>query len=67
MTLLPNPAEAIPSDPVLAATALKTLPHREFGGNLDVKQLIPGTTLRLPVFGAGRSILGRGRAFRTRG
>jgi formamidase len=51
--LLPDPVDAVPSDPVLAATALKTLPPREFGGNLDVKQLTPGTTLRLPVFMSG--------------
>jgi formamidase len=51
--LLPNPEDAVPSDPVMAATALKTLPPREFGGNLDIKQLTPGTTLRLPVFVPG--------------
>jgi acetamidase/formamidase len=33
--------------------ALSTLIPREFGGNLDNKELVPGTTLYLPVFNEG--------------
>jgi formamidase len=47
---LPDSREAVPEDSIIADVALKSLPPREFGGNIDVKQLTAGATLRLPVF-----------------
>jgi formamidase len=49
----PDPTAAIPSDPAIAGTALRTIPPREIGGNLDVKQLTGGTTLYIPVSAQG--------------
>jgi formamidase len=49
----PDPREAVPADPRLAAEGLRTIPPREHGGNLDVKQLIKGTTVLIPVFTEG--------------
>lgn len=51
--LLPSPEEAIPPDPAIAGSGLKTLPPREFAGNLDVKHLSRGATLRIPVYVPG--------------
>jgi formamidase len=48
--LLPDPFEAVPNDPAIASTALRTIPPRENGGNHDIKQFIKGTTVYLPVF-----------------
>jgi formamidase len=45
----PDPRGAVPGKEPLASTALRTIPPRENGGNLDVKQLVAGTTLFLPV------------------
>ena len=45
----PDPADAVPSDPQIAATALRTIPPRETGGNLDIRQLGRGTTVLMPV------------------
>jgi formamidase len=50
LVLLPDPFEAIPSDPAIASTALRTIPPRENGGNHDIKQFVRGTTVYLPVF-----------------
>lgn len=47
--LPPSPAGAVPDDPRLAAEGLRTIPPREQGGNVDIKQLCAGTTLLLPV------------------
>jgi len=47
--LPPSAAGAVPSDPEIAATALRTVPPREQGGNVDIKQLTAGTRLFLPV------------------
>jgi len=47
--LLPEPSGAVPSDPVIAAEALRTVPPREHGGNIDIKQLTAGTRILLPV------------------
>jgi formamidase len=49
---LSEPADAVPSGP-LAATGLRTIAPHETGGNLDIKQLTKGTTLRIPVFVPG--------------
>jgi formamidase len=45
----PDPVDAVPSEPSIAATALRTIPPRETGGNLDIRQLGRGTTVLLPV------------------
>ncbi len=49
----PEAGDAVPSDPAIAAAALRTTPPREIGGNLDVKHLGAGCTLFLPVFVEG--------------
>ena len=51
--LPPDPAGAVPTDPAIARTALRTIPPREVGGNLDVKQLTAGTTLLIPIYAPG--------------
>ena len=45
----PEPNGAVPSDPRIARDALRTIPPREFAGNLDVRQLTRGATLYVPV------------------
>jgi formamidase len=40
------PEGAVPPE---AADGLRTIPPRELGGNLDVRQLVAGSRLRLPV------------------
>ena len=44
-------ADSVPHDalPGHAADGLRTIPPRETGGNLDVRQLVAGSTLWLPV------------------
>src|ERR671934_499226 len=49
----PDPVGAVPSSEPIASTALRTIPPRETGGNLDIKQLSAGTTLLIPVFAEG--------------
>jgi formamidase len=49
----PDPTAAIPTDSAIASTALRTIPPREIGGNLDVKQLTGGTILYIPVYAPG--------------
>lgn len=51
--LLPDAADAVPSDAGVAASAMRTIAPHETGGNLDVKQLTAGTTIRFPVFAPG--------------
>jgi formamidase len=51
--LPPSPAGAVPADPAIAAAALRTVPPREQGGNVDIKQLTAGTRLFLPVDAPG--------------
>ncbi len=51
--LLPEPTDAVPRDPAIAAEAMRTVAPHETGGNLDIKQLTAGTTLRLPVYVPG--------------
>ncbi len=53
MVLLPEAAGAVPADPALARTAVRTIAPHETGGNVDIKQLTKGTTLRLPVYVPG--------------
>jgi formamidase len=51
--LPPDKTGAVPWDEPIASTALRTIPPRETGGNLDIKQLTAGTTLLMPVFQEG--------------
>ena len=44
------PAEAAPDH---ASAGLRTIPPREIGGNLDIRQLVAGSKLRLPVMVPG--------------
>jgi len=53
VVLTPNPTDAVPNDPRIAAEALRTIPPRETGGNLDVKQLSKGVRLAIPVSAPG--------------
>jgi formamidase len=48
--LLPDPAGAVPTDALVAGEGLRTVPPREHGGNVDIKQLTAGTRLLLPVW-----------------
>jgi formamidase len=45
----PDPEHAVPADPRIAHEALRTIPPRENGGNMDIKQLTRGARLLLPV------------------
>jgi formamidase len=47
--LPPDPDGAVPSDEGIAQEALRTIPPRENAGNIDIKQIRPGTTVLLPV------------------
>ena len=49
MVLPPDPRDAVPTDPKIANEALRTIPPREFAGNLDVRQLSRGSRLYVPV------------------
>lgn len=57
---------AVPGTEPLASEGLRTIPPRENGGNLDIKQLTAGSTLLLPVdvpgalFSAGDSHFAQG-------
>ncbi len=53
MVLGPEPNGAVPAYEPLASEGLRTVPPRENGGNLDIKQLTAGTRLLLPVFTEG--------------
>ena len=51
--LPPSPASAVPTDPRIAAHGLRTIPPREQGGNIDIKQLSKGAHLLIPVDAPG--------------
>ena len=53
IALPPEAASAIPSDPAIARAAIRTIAPHETGGNVDIKQLTKGTTLRMPVYVPG--------------
>jgi formamidase len=53
VVLTPSATSAVPSDERIANEALRTIPPRETGGNLDVKQLGKGVRLNLPVTAPG--------------
>lgn len=51
--LLPEPADAVPASVCgpggpAAASCLRTIPPRENGGNMDIKQMVRGTRLLFP-------------------
>jgi formamidase len=48
--LLPDATDAVPATPAIAKTAMRTIAPHETGGNLDVKQLTSGATVRIPVY-----------------
>ena len=43
----------MPTDEELAGEGLRTIPPRETAGNIDIKQISPGTTVLLPVYAEG--------------
>jgi formamidase len=45
----PDAAGAVPGSGPMAAEGLRTIPPRETGGNMDIKQLTAGSRLALPV------------------
>jgi formamidase len=47
--LAPEPRSAVPAQEPYASQALRTIPPRENGGNLDVAQVCEGSRLLLPV------------------
>jgi len=47
--LPPDPRGAVPATGAIATEALRTIPPREQGGNVDIKHLVAGTRLFLPV------------------
>ncbi len=51
--LLPDAAGAIPAEPSICKHGVRTVAPHETGGNLDIKQLTAGTTLRIPVYVPG--------------
>ena len=53
MVVGPTPAGAVPAHEPFASEGLRTIPPREHGGNMDIKQLTAGTRLMLPVFTEG--------------
>jgi formamidase len=49
LVMTPDPAGAVPGTGPAASEGLRTIPPRENGGNMDVKQLTKGSTLQVPV------------------
>src|SRR5262245_31788658 len=47
--LPPERTGAVPGDPGIAGVALRTIPPREIGGNMDIKQTAAGARLYMPV------------------
>jgi formamidase len=53
IAMLPDAQDAVPALPGIASQGLRTIPPRENGGNLDIRQLTRGSRLELPVFVTG--------------
>lgn len=49
VAFLPNPNGAVPADAAIANEAWRTVASHETGGNMDIRQLVAGSTLYLPV------------------
>jgi formamidase len=66
--LPPEKAGAVPSEEPVASEGLRTIPPREIGGNMDIKQLTSGCKLLLPIsvegalFSAGDAHFAQGDA-----
>lgn len=50
VALPPAVADAVPPHGAIAEQGLRTVPPREIGGNMDIKQLTPGVSVFLPVY-----------------
>jgi formamidase len=53
VVMLPDPVMAVPSTGAPALHGMRTIAPHEVGGNVDIKQLVAGTTLYLPVYAPG--------------
>ncbi len=62
----PTAHGAVPESGPIAETGLRTAPPRENGGNVDIRQTTPGTTVYLPVFVRG-ALFSTGDAHFTQG
>jgi formamidase len=51
--LPPSPEDAVPAEEPIASEGLRTVPPRETGGNVDIKQMTPGVKVLLPVYVEG--------------
>lgn len=51
--LLADAKSAVPLEPSIASKAMRTIAPHETAGNLDIKQLTAGTTVRIPVYVPG--------------
>jgi formamidase len=51
--LPPEPTGAVPADPAIGVEGLRTMPPREFAGNVDIPQTGVGAQLLLPVYVPG--------------
>jgi formamidase len=60
----PLSASGVPTDPRIAAQALRTIPPRETAGNIDIKQLSKGAHLFIPADTPGALFLRGRRTFR---
>jgi formamidase len=49
IVMLPEPVNAVTHDDSLAAVAIRTVPPRENGGNMDIRRLSSGSRVLLPV------------------
>ena len=48
---MPQADGALPAN--LGDEALRTVPPREVGGNIDIKQITPGASVLMPVYAEG--------------
>lgn len=53
LVFMPDSCDAVPSDESIANNGLRTIAPHETGGNLDIKQIVAGATLYLPVSAEG--------------
>jgi formamidase len=51
--MMPDTEGAVPAQEPIASQAIRTIAPHETGGNLDIKQLVAGSTLYLPVYEKG--------------
>ena len=49
----PDCTDAVPAQEPIASEAIRTIAPHETGGNMDIKQLVAGSTLYLPVYVPG--------------